>query len=110
MKITMEDRESFAHWFLITCASSELDTHSNPDSKFNKMVKDPNWSSKDISLSVVINGFEFSNLEDVFKRVEHHIDKKVDERVAEHNLDTAKLDIIRDVLHARNLEELEWVK
>lgn len=109
MKITMEDRESFAHWFLITCASSEDDTHSNPDSKFNQMIKHPDWNSKDVNMSVVINGFEFTNLEDLFKRVEQHIQKKVDERIAEQNLDTLKLDAIRNIIHARSIEDLEYV-
>jgi len=109
VKLSMEDRESFAYWFLITCASSDPDTHSNPESKFNQMVKAPEWSSKNIEFSVHINGFEFSNLEDVFKRVNDHIDSQVDKRLAQQNLDSLKIARIQDIMNARNLQDLEYV-
>jgi hypothetical protein len=109
MKISMEDRENFAHWFLITCVSSEQDTHSNSESKFNKIVKSENYDAKSIEFSVKINGQEFSNLEDVFKRVEDHIEKQVEKRLAEEHFDSLKIDKIRDILDSRTIADLEYL-
>jgi len=106
MKISMEDRESFARWFLITCASSEQDTHTNSESKFNHLVKADNWDPKNIHLSVKINGQEFANLENVFKRVEDHIEKQIEKRLAEQHFDSWKIEKIRDILNSRTIDEL----
>lgn len=109
MKVSMKNRESFIRWFLVTCASSESDTHSNKDSKFNQLVGHPDWDSENIEVSVMINGIEFSNLDDVFKRVENHIEQKVEERLAEQHLDSVKLDRIREILSTRSVDEIENV-
>jgi len=109
MKVSMKDRECFAHWFLIACASSEADTHSNKESKFNQMVSSEGLAATDINMSVVINGFEFSNLEDVFKRVEDHIEKKVTERLSQQAFDSLRVERIQDILNARNIEDLEYL-
>lgn len=108
MKISMEDRESFAKWFLITCASSEEDTHTNSESKFNQMLKADNWDVKNIDLSVKINGQEFANLEDVFKRVEDHIEKQIEKRLAEQHFDSLKIEKIKDIINSRTINELEY--
>ncbi len=108
MKISMKDAETFAKWFMITCASSELNTHEDKNSKFNQMINDPNWNSEDIKLSVMINGFEFSNLDDVFKRVEDHIKEKIDKALQEETFNSLRIERIQDILNTRNKEELEY--
>lgn len=108
MKISMKEPETFAKWFLITCASSDENTHEDKNSKFNQMINHPEWNSEDIKLSVVINGFEFSNLEDVFKRVEDHIQEKIEKALEKEPFNSLRIERIQDILNASNKEDLEY--
>jgi hypothetical protein len=108
MKVSMSKRESFLHWFVVTCASTDGGA-DNPDSKFNKMVNSADWDSENISLSVVINGYEFDQLDSVFSRVDEHILKKSEKLAAISNFNDKKIEIIQSILSSQDENELKEI-
>ena len=93
-----------AKWFAVTVASSaDVDT-------FSKLVEDPEWDSDNIDFKIVMNGIEFDNFDDIFRRLDEHITKEAQEIAGHDTLVLAKLLAIQDVINAQSIEEVtgEW--
>lgn len=107
MKINMSAGGT-AKWFAVTVASSDKNT--GPGSKFDRLVSNPDWNRDNIDFKIVLNGIEFDNLEDIFIRLDEHIQKEAIEYAGQNPLWVAKLDAIRAIMDAECLEEItgEW--
>lgn len=107
MKISMENGGT-TRWFAVTVASS--DKGIGPGSKFDQLINHPEWNSDSIDFKIVLNGIEFDNLDDIFKRLDDHITKKAQEIAEQNPLWVAKLDAIKGIMAAQCVEEItgEW--
>lgn len=65
----------FQKWFAVSVSSTEPDTHVE-GSKFNGLINHPDWDCDNIEVKVVLNGIEFSNLDEIYQHVERHIQKE----------------------------------
>lgn len=109
MKINMSAGGT-AKWFAVTVASSENTKLDDKTSKFNQLVDHPEWNPDNIDFKIVLNGIEFDNLDDIFKRLDEHITKEAQEIAGHDALVLAKLHAIQDVINAQSIEEVtgEW--
>lgn len=103
MKINMSNGGT-AKWFAVTVASSvAID-------KFAQLIENPEWNPDSIDFKIVMNGMEFDNLEDIFQRLDDHIQKEAQEIAGHDKLIAAKLSAIQDIMNAQSVEEVtgEW--
>jgi hypothetical protein len=103
MKINMA-KGGTAKWFAVTVASSV------GADKFTQLVEHPEWNPDNIDFKIVMNGMEFDNLDDIFKRLDEHITKEAQEIAGHDALVLAKINAIQDIIHAQSIEEVtgEW--
>lgn len=103
MKINMSAGGT-AKWFAVTIASS-----AGVD-KFTQLIEHQDWNPDNIDFKVIMNGMEFDNLDDIFKRLDDHITKEAQEIAGHDALVLAKLLAIQDVINAQSIEEVtgEW--
>lgn len=109
MKISMNEGNT-TKWFAVTVASSENTKLDDKTSKFNQLVDHHEWNPDSIDLKIVMNGIEFDNLDDIFRRLDEHITKEAQEIAGHDALVLAKLHAIQDVIRAQSIEEVtgEW--
>lgn len=105
MKINMSAGGT-AKWFAVTVASTENTKLDDKASKFNKLVEQPEWNPDSIDFKIVMNGIEFDNLEDIFRRLDAHIIKEAQEIAGHDALVLAKLEAIQEVINAQSVEEI----
>lgn len=106
MKVSMSAGGT-AKWFAVTVASSEGETTHTPDSKFNQLIEHPDWDSDNIELKISLNGVEFDNLDDIFERLDKHIEKEAKQMSEDNTLILAKLHAIQNIINTQYIEELE---
>lgn len=88
------NQNSTMKWLITTISSTE-----GYDGKFKELIEHPDWDCNNVELSVMLNGIEFSNVEDVFKRLhDHHenLDKKIQDLEYELRLFRKIKDIVRE--------------
>jgi hypothetical protein len=109
MKINMSSGGT-AKWFAVTVASSDKSQLSDKGSKFNQLVDHPDWNPDNIDFKIVMNGIEFENLDDIFRRLDEHIEKEAQEKAEQNPLLLAKLYAIQGIINAQSVEEItgEW--
>lgn len=88
----------FQKWFAVTVSSTEPDTHAE-GSKFNQLINHPDWDCDNIDVKVVLNGIEFSNLDEIFQRVDEHIQKEAEELAGIDKNNQIKMDKIQEILN-----------
>lgn len=105
MKVSMKNG-GIEKWLIVTVASSDKSGLAD-GGKFNQLVSAPDWNMENIDFKIVMNGVEFDNLSDIFKRLEDHIKKEAEELAGVGSLLNAKLEALQQVMNAQSLEELE---
>ena len=87
----------FQKWFAITVASSKPNGH-DLGSKFNQLITSPEWDCNNIDIKILLNGVEFDNLEDLFSRVDKHIQKEAENLAEIDKITREKLLLIQRVI------------
>lgn len=101
MKVDLA-KQKFLEWFIVVAVSSDK-------IKFQQLTEN-DWHPENVDFKVVVNGIEFEKLEDLFSRIQDHIQETAEEIALQDKLVAAKLHAIQDIIHAQSLEELEGWK
>lgn len=103
MKLNMNASET-RKWIATVVASSER--YPGSDSKFQQLVGSPDWNPKEIDFRIVMNGVEFTQLDDFFDRLDDHVLKEAKEMSGQDALTLAKIEAIQNILNAQSVEEI----
>lgn len=87
-------------WIATTVASSDKD-------KLQELIGTPDWNPEDIDFRIVMNGVEFTELEDFFDRLDEHVKKEAEEMSGQDTLTLAKIEAIQNILNAQSVEEIK---
>jgi len=99
MKVNMnKDKDTLLNWFIVCGVSTDKE-------QFNKLVESEGFDSEAVDLKIVVNGFEFTNIEDLFERMEKHIDEQVEKRYKYDEEIAGKLEKIQSVINGNYDEE-----
>lgn len=102
LKLDMNASET-RKWIATVVASSESDV--GPESKFQQLVASPEWNPKEIDFRIVMNGVEFTELEDFFDRLDEHVMEAAAEMSGQGALTLAKIEAIQNIINAQSVEE-----
>jgi hypothetical protein len=103
MKVNIDTAGSFLRWFQVCVVRTDNEV-------FGRMIEDTMWDSTNIDIKIIVNGYEYTDLKDVFDRVDDHITKESQELAGMDVLLNAKFEALQQILGAQSLEELEMYK